>query len=171
MAEQVDGRTGDTLLDDPFALPELVSDDAPGDGPAVPARRRRARAPGRAFRSEWVHVRVLPSEKARMAAAARRAGYPDLSAWSRGLLMAACDGQGQPMLDEGALAEVARLRRDLGSGVGSNLNQALQHANARAKGGQAVDGDALLAAVSAARAALELLHADLRRLLRPAGRR
>lgn len=167
MAEQVDGRTVDALLDDPFALPG----DEPGDVPAVPTPRRRARAPGRAFRSEWVHVRVLPSEKARMAAAARRAGYPDLSAWSRGLLMAACDDQALPVLDEGALAEVARLRRDLGSGVGSNLNQALQHANARAKGGMPADGDALLAAVSAAREAVGSLHADLRRLLRPAGRR
>lgn len=167
MAEQVDGKTGGALLDDPFALPG----NEPGDGSAVPARRRRTRAPGRAFRSEWVHVRVLPSEKARMAAAARRAGYPDLSAWSRGLLMAACDGQALPVLDEGALAEVARLRRDLSSGVGANLNQVVAHANARAKGGHAVDGDALLAAVSAAREAVEALHADLRRLLRPAGRR
>lgn len=171
MAEQVDGRTGDALLDDPFALPELAPGDVPGDGPAVPARRRRARAPGRAFRSEWVHVRVLPSEKARMAAASGRAGYPDLSAWSRGLLMSACDGQAPPVLDEGALAEVARLRRDLGSGVGANLNQVVAHANARAKGGMPADGDALLAAVSAAREAVESLHADLRRLLRPAGRR
>ena len=65
---------------------------------------------------------------------------------------------------------MARLRRDLNSGPGANLNQALLHANARAKGGLAVDGDALAAAVAAAQAALEALRIDMGRLLGPQGR-
>ena len=74
------------------------------------------------------------------------------------------------MLDAEASKAVERLRRDLNSGVGSNLNQALAHANAAARAGGAMDEDALLAAVASARAAMEALHADLQRLLGPGGR-
>ena len=74
-------------------------------------------------------------------------------------------------MDTQALAEVARLRRDLNSGIGANLNQAMLHANALAKGGEQPDGDTLLHEVRQAREAVECLRADLQRLLRPAGRR
>ena len=74
------------------------------------------------------------------------------------------------MLDESASRELERLRRDLNSGVGANLNQAVAHANASAKGGQAVDEDVLLAAVVQAQAALEALRGDLARVLAPHGR-
>lgn len=86
--------------------------------------------------------------------------HPALGLWREGL----------PVLDAEGSRTVERLRRDLNSGVGSNLNHALAHANAAVRGGGAVDGDALLAAVTASGAALEALRADLQRLLGPQGR-
>ena len=153
----------DSLLDDPFAPPPCPA----------PAGRRpgRPRSMGQAWRSAYVTIRVMPSEKVRLLAAARRAGHDDTSTWARGLLMAACDGEAPAAMDVQALAEVARLRRDLNSGIGANLNQAMLHANALAKGGEQPDGDTLLHEVRQAREAVEALHADLQRLLRPAGRR
>ncbi len=153
----------DSLLDDPFAPPP----------PLAPARRRpgRPRSTGRAWRSAYFTLRVLPSEKVRLLAAARRAGHDDTSAWARGLLMAACDGEAPPAMDTQALAEVARLRRDLNSGIGSNLNQAMLHANAVAKAGEQPDEGGLMEQVRQAREAVEGLRADIQRLLRPAGRR
>ena len=106
----------------------------------------------------------------RLAAGAHAAGYRDVSAWCRGTLLAACGGEAPPVLDEAASRELERLRRDLNSGVGSNLNQALAHANARARAGQAADADGLLAAVAAAQTALEALRSDLARVLAPHGR-
>lgn len=149
---------------DPFGLPE----------PEAAARSRQQRPPrarrSRAVRAVHLGIRVLASERSRLAAAAKRAGYRDTSSWCRGTLIAACNEEGPPLLDEALLTEVARLRRDLNSGPGANLNQALLHANARAKGGLAVDGDALAAAVAAAQAALEALRIDMGRLLGPQGR-
>lgn len=153
----------DGLLDDPFAPPLTLAPARRGPG--------RPRSTGRAWRSAYVTIRVLPSEKVRLLAAARRAGHDDTSAWARGLLMAACDGEAPPAMDVQALAEVARLRRDLNSGVGANLNQAMLHANASAKGGEQPDEGALLDQVLRAREAVDGLRADLQRLLRPAGRR
>ena len=158
----VDGHTPD-WLSDPFALPD-----------AKPAsnRNKGGRPPSaKAFRSGFVRFRVLPSEKIRLTAAAKRAGYPDLSSWSRGLLLGAADGESAPRLSDEVLAEIARLRRDIGSGFGANLNQAVTHANAAAKAGQAVEAERLTAAVTVARAALDGLRGELTALLRPRGLR
>ncbi len=150
-------------LSDPFALP---------DGKPATKRDRGGRPPSvRAFRSGFVRFRVLPSEKIRLTAASRRAGYPDLSSWSRGLLLSAAEGESTPRLSDEVLAEIARLRRDIGSGVGSNLNQAMAHANAAAKAGQAVDAEALSKAVRDAHTALDGLRGELTALLRPRGLR
>lgn len=142
---------------DPFALPP-------------PPRSHRPRAVRHAQRTTWLHLRLLPSERIRLVAGARGAGYPDTSSWARGTLLAACGEETLPALDGEASKAVERLRRDLNSGVGSNLNQALAHANAAVRGGGAADEDALLAAVVAARAAVEALRADIQRLLGPQGR-
>ena len=151
---------------DPTALPPLPEPTTRG-----PRRIRQARPRStRASRTVHLGVRVLPSERVRLAAGAHAAGYRDVSAWARGTLLAACDGERLPVLDAEALAEVARFRRDLNSGAGSNLNQALMHANARARAGKAVDEDTLVAAVVAAHAALEAVRSDLARLLGPHGR-
>lgn len=160
--------TAVTELDplDPTALPPLT-------GPTTrPPRRTRQPRPRTTRASRTVHlgVRVLPSERVRLAAGAHAAGYRDVSAWARGTLLATCDGNGPPVLDEAAARELERLRRDLNSGVGSNLNQALAHANVRAKAGKLVNLDALFAAVAAAQAAMEALREDLERRLAPHGR-
>ena len=151
---------------DPTALPPLAE---PSTRPRRRTRQPRSRST-RASRTVHLGVRVLPSERTTLAAGAHAAGYRDVSAWCRGTLLAACTGKSLPVLDAEALAEVARLRRDLNSGMGSNLNQALMHANARVKAGKAVDEDALVAAVVAAQAALEAVRSDLARLLGPHGR-
>lgn len=149
-------------LADPFALP--------GDEPPRPSRARRPRTVRHAHRTAWLHLRVLPSERLRLTGAAGRAGYRNTSSWARGTLLAASQGESLPVLDATATGELVRLRRDLNSGVGANLNQAVAHANARAKGGMPADEDALLHAVDAARAALEAVREDLARLLGPHGR-
>lgn len=151
---------------DPTSLPPL------SEPTARPPRRTRQPRPRSTRASRTVHlgVRVLPSERVRLTAGAHAAGYRDISAWCRGTLLAACSGEDLPMLDMAALAEVARLRRDLNSGPGSNLNQAMLHANALARAGQAPDQEVLLAAVMAAQATLEVLRGDLNRLLAPHGR-
>ncbi len=143
-------------VDDPFALPPLRSKGG---------RPRSTKA----WRSELTQFRVLPSEKVRLTAAAHHAGYPDLSSWSRGTLLAACEGESLARWDDSARDEKGRLRRDLGSGVGANLNQALQHANAAAKGSENTNETELLSAVQGARAALDALRADLKELLRRGG--
>ena len=74
------------------------------------------------------------------------------------------------MLDREASKAVERLRRDLNSGVGSNLNQALLHANRAAREGVAPDEHALLEAVKGARAVLNAVREELGRLLGPGGR-
>ena len=113
---------------------------------------------------------MLPSERLRLTGAARRAGYLDVSSWCRGTLLAACEGERLPVLNAEALAEVARMRRDLNAGIGSNLNQVTAHANGLAQGGQSPDVLTLFAAVEAARLAVEAVRADLAKLLGPHGR-
>ena len=150
-------------LSDPFALPD--------EKPAT-RRNKGGRPPSaKAFRSSFVRLRVLPSEKIRLTAAAKRGGYPDLSSWSRGLLLGATAGDTAPRLSDDVLSELVKLRRDIGSGVGSNLNQAMAHANAALKAGQAVEVDVLADAVQAAHVALDELRGELTRLLRPQGLR
>lgn len=147
-------------IDDPFAPPPSSPRRLPG----------RPRSIGRAYRSAYVTLRVMPSEKIRLLAASRRAGYEDTSPWARGLLLAACDGESLPVINEDVLAEVARLRRDLNSGIGSNLNQAMLHANALAKSGGKLDLSQLESQITAAREAVDALRVDLQKLLRPLGR-
>ena len=145
---------------DPFLLPP----------PASPRRPGRPRAPARAVRAYHMGLRLLASERIRLSAAARRAGYDDTSAWARGVLLSACDGVTSVSLDAGVLVELAQLRRDLNGGAGANLNQALLHANTLAKAGGQPDGAALLTAVQAAHSALDALRAELQRQLSPRGR-
>ena len=142
---------------DPFALPPIP-------------RPRRPRAVRHAQRTAWLHVRLLPSERIRLVAGARRSGYPDTSSWARGALLAACDGDTLPLLDGEAVKAVERLRRDLNSGPGANLNQALLHANRSVLEGVPPDERSLLEAVEGARAAVEALRGELGRLLGPGGR-
>ena len=142
---------------DPFALPPIP-------------RPHRSRAVRHAQRTAWLHLRLLPSERIRLVAGARRSGYPDISSWARGTLLAACDGATLPILDGEAVKAVERLRRDLNSGSGANLNQALLHANRLAREGAAPDERTLMDAVDGARAALDALRADLGLLLGPGGR-
>ena len=150
-------------LSDPFALPD--------EKPASSRKKGGRPSSAKAFRSGFVRFRVLPSEKTRLTAAARRAGYPDLSSWSRGLLLSAAEGDSTPRLSDEVLSEISRLRRDIGSGFGANLNQALAHANEAAKAGQSVGVDALTGAVQSAQAALDGLRGELTGLLRPRGLR
>lgn len=156
--------------DDPFAPPSEPTTAALRAAPARRVAKRKPRATGHPVRDVFMGIRMLPSERARVNAAAAASGLRDASRWARTSLLAACEREPLPMASEAALAEVARLRRDLNSGVGSNLNQALAHANALAKGGQSADGEALRTAVAEAREALTAVLGELRRVLRPAGR-
>ena len=153
----LDNIASDVL--DPFELPE-----------PAPSEENRVQGFDKATRTAFVTVRALPSEKIRLRAAAKRAGYRDTSAWARGILLAAATGEDSPRLDEGAAAEIARLRRDLNSGIGANLNQALTHANMNARVGTAIDETALAITVVEARHALEALRLDLQKALKPHGR-
>jgi hypothetical protein len=76
-----------------------------------------------------------------------------------------------PHLGEECLEELLRLRRDLNSGVGNNLNQLVAYAHREAKMGRAPDRARLLEAVEAAQVAVEGLRNDLERVLHPRGRR
>lgn len=156
-------------MDDPFAPPEAEPTAGRERGAGITRRKRRVLPHGKQREARF-NVRLLPAERAAMTSAARRAGFRNASAWARTSLLAACEQGPVVMVSEAALAEVARLRRDLNSGVGSNLNQALTHANALAKRGQSAEGDSLLVAVEEAREALAVVLGELRRLLRPAGR-
>ena len=156
--------------DDPFAPPE-AEPGATKRGRAADAtpRKRRVVPPGKQRETRF-NVRLLPAERARMTSAAAKAGFRNASSWARTSLLAACEKEPVAVASEAALVEVARLRRDLNSGVGSNFNQVTTHANAMAKGGQSADGEALLRSVEEARAALNLLRADLAVALAPRGR-
>lgn len=154
---------GDNLASDvldPFELPE-----------PAPSEQKRVQGFDKATRTAFVTVRALPSEKIRLRAAAKRAGYRDTSSWARGVLLAAATGDDAPRLDDGVATEIARLRRDLNSGIGSNLNQALLHANTNVRAGTAIDEAALATIVSEARDVLEGLRSDLQQALKPHGRR
>lgn len=144
---------------DPF----LPSPPTPRRGPGRPPSTRSCR-------SRHLALRLLPSEKLRLTAAAKRAGYDDTSSWARGVLLAECAGETLPVIDHGVLAEVARLRRDLNSGIGANLNQALLHANRAAKGLDEPDETELVREVRFAQDALATMKVELQRLLKPAGR-
>ncbi|MBX9660241.1 MAG: hypothetical protein K2X00_16895 [Nitrospiraceae bacterium] len=143
---------------DPFELPDL------------PLTAPISETFERATRSAFVTVRTLPSEKVRLRAAAKRAGYRDVSSWARGVLLAAAAGEHAPRLDDAAATEIARLRRDLNSGLGANLNQAMTHANTNARAGITIDEAGLSDAVNAAQHAVEMLRADLQAILKPHGR-
>ncbi len=151
---------------DPFELP----DDAPAaEGPAPPARRRR-RATADRPRTSVFCIRLLPGERRAVNAAARRVGARS-SSWGREVLLAAAAEEVLPSLDAAATEELLRLRRDLNAGVGNNLNQAMKAANELRKAGASPDEDALLAAVSEARQALQALRGELGRVIAPRGRR
>lgn len=169
-----DGATDAALLfadpDDPFAPPD-AEPDASGRGRRADTnpRKRQVVSPGKQRETRF-NVRLMPAERTAMTSAARRSGFRNASEWARTSLLAACEKEPVAVASEATLTEVARLRRDMNSGVGANLNQVVAHANAMLKGGQAADGDALLRSVEEAREALAALLTDLRRVLRPAGR-
>ncbi len=151
---------------DPFELP----DDAPAaENPPSPARRRR-RATADRPRTALFCIRLLPGERRAVNAAARRAGARS-SSWAREVLLAAAADEMPPSLGAGAAEELLRLRRDLNSGIGANLNQAMKMANELRKAGGSVDEGALVAAVTEARDALQALRGELGRVIAPRGRR
>ena len=156
-------------MDDPFAPPEAEPTAGRERGVSL-ARRKRRVVPHGKQREAGFNVRLLTAERARMTSAAAKAGFRNASSWARTSLLAACENEPLPVASEAALAEVARLRRDLNSGVGANLNQALTHANALAKRGQSADGEALLRSVEETHEALAVVLEELRRVLHPAGR-
>lgn len=156
----------------PLAGWELPDDPAAAIPAPAPAKARKAARPrdnARAIRTAQAVVRMLPAEMRSARAAAKRAKHPSLSSFVRALVLAG-DKAPMPALDEAAAREVARLRRDINSGVGANLNQALHHANEMAKGGRSVDADALLHAVRDAAAAMEMVLGRLETVLSPRGR-
>jgi thioredoxin-like negative regulator of GroEL len=101
-------------------------------------------------------------------AAAKRAKHPSLSSFVRALVL--CDGTQLPGLDESTAREVSRLRRDINSGIGANLNQVAHHANAMAKAGRLADAERLLEAVRAAEEKMEAILVKLALILSPQGR-
>ena len=151
---------------DPFELPD---EEQPTPAPATAKKRRYATASRP--RTTIFSMRVFPSERIAIRAAARRARRAEASAWAREVLLAAAAEEEIPALDEAAVDELLKLRRDLNSGVGANLNQALRIANEWAKVGKSPDEDALVRAVEGAQLALDALRADLARLTSPRGRR
>jgi hypothetical protein len=94
-----------------------------------------------------------------------------VSAWAREVLLAHAAREDIPHVGDEALEELLRLRRDLNSGVGNNLNQLVACAHREAKVGRAPDRRALLDAVREAQVAVEGLRRDLERVLHPRGRR
>lgn len=151
---------------DPFELPD---EEQPTPAPATAKKRRYATASRP--RTTIFSMRVFPSERIAIRAAARRARRAEASAWAREVLLAAAAEEEIPALDEAAVDELLKLRRDLNSGVGANLNQTLLIANKLAKIGRAPNENRLLEAVTEAKAALDALRADLARLIAPRGRR
>lgn len=159
---------------DEWGMP--VSFDAPLNTPTpkVPRTKRKKRAARSAEgepRSKPIGIRLHSRERAALIAAARRARRDDVSAWCREVLLAHAAREYIPHVGDEALEELLRLRRDLNSGVGNNLNQLVTYAHREAKMGRAPDRRALLDAVQAAQAAVEGLRQDLERVLHPRGRR
>lgn len=173
MTEILSPRLVDEELDE-WGMPV---DSVPIPNPGAPHRskvKRKKRAP-RAVegepRSRPLGIRLHPRERSALVAAARRARRDDVSAWAREVLLAVAAKENIPYLGDECLEELLRLRRDLNSGVGNNLNQVMRWAHREAKMGRAPDRTRLLEAVQAACAAVEALRAELGRILHPRGRR
>lgn len=154
----------DAGLLDPWELPE--TSEASQDRPARTAKPRNN---SRAIRTAQAVVRMLPSEMRSARAAAKRAKHPSLSSFVRSLVLAG-DGTPLPVLDESTAREVSRLRRDINSGIGANLNQITRHSNELAKVGRIPDAEALLEAVRAAEERMEAILVRLELILSPQGR-
>jgi len=139
--------------------------------PRTKRKKRAARSAEGEPRSRPIGIRLHPRERSALIAAARRARRDDVSAWAREVLLAHAAREDIPHLGEECLEELLRLRRDLNSGVGNNLNQLVAYAHREAKMGRAPDRARLLEAVEAAQVAVEGLRNDLERVLHPRGRR
>lgn len=149
----------------PWELPDAL-EQASQDRPARSGNQRQN---GRAVRTAQAVVRMLPSEMRSARAAAKRAKHPSLSSFVRALVLAGEDAP-LPVLDDNTAREVARLRRDINSGIGANLNQVVHHANAMAKAGQLPNAEHLLEAVRAADEKMEAVLGRLELILSPSGR-
>jgi hypothetical protein len=156
---------GDLNLLDPWELPDAL-EQASHDRATHPVKPRNN---GRAVRTAQAVVRMLPSEMRSARAAAKRAKHPSLSSFVRALVLAGEDAP-LPVLDDNTAREVARLRRDINSGIGANLNQVVHHANAMAKAGQLPNAEHLLEAVRAADEKMEAVLGRLELILSPSGR-
>jgi hypothetical protein len=159
---------------DEWGMP--LSFDAPLNAPTPKVQRtkRKKRAPRAAEgepRSKPLGIRLHPRERSALLAAARRARREDVSAWAREVLLAVAAREDIPHVGDECLEELLRLRRDLNSGVGNNLNQLVAYAHREAKIGRAPDRVRLLEAVLAAQSAIDGLRRDLERVLHPRGRR
>jgi hypothetical protein len=137
----------------------------------VKRKKRAARSTDGEPRSRPLGIRLHPRERSALIAAARHARRDDVSAWAREVLLAVAAREDIPCVSDEALEELLRLRRDLNSGVGNNLNQLVAYAHREAKVGRAPDRARLLEAVLAAQSAVNSLRADLERVLHPRGRR
>lgn len=155
----------DVALLDPFELP-----DEEQPAPAPTDRKRRAATSGKP-QARLFSIRLLPSERRTVDAAARRAQARGTSSWARETLLAAATDEDVPIVGEEARLELLRLRRDLNSGPGANLNQAMRLANEMRRMGESPDEDAVVAAIREATAALNALKSDLGRITSPRGRR
>lgn len=154
----------DHNLLDPWELPDPV--EASQDRSSRSAKPRQN---GRAIRTAQAVVRMLPSEMRSARAAAKRGRHPSLSSFVRALVLAGDDAP-LPVLDEAVAREVARLRRDINSGIGANLNQITRHANELAKVGRLPDAEQLVEAVNAAAEKMEAILGRLELVLSPHGR-
>lgn len=166
-----------TLVADELDEWGMPIDAVPIPNPEAPHRskvKRKKRAPRSSDgepRSRPIGIRLHPRERSALVAAARRARRDDVSAWAREVLLAHAAKEDIPHVGDEALEELLRLRRDLNSGVGNNLNQVMRWAHREAKMGRAPDRRSLLEAVVATQAGLDGLRKDLERVLHPRGRR
>lgn len=157
----------DLDLFDPFELPP---ETVPEEVRPVSGRKRRY-ATRVIPKTAVLGIRMSASERRAVNAAARRAGGREASSWAREVLLAAAADEVVPSVDAEAHDALLRLRRDLNSGVGANLNQVVLIANKAGKEGRSPNEDALIRALEATRAALEGLRADLAKVISPRGRR
>ena len=155
----------DLALLDPFELPPREEEPR-----TVPGRRRRHATRAMA-KTAVLGIRMAPGERRAVNAAARRAGRAGASAWAREVILAAAADEEVSSLDGEAVAALDRLRRDLNSGVGSNLNQAMRFVNESRRGGGPADEDRLSTAVEEALSALRAVDGRLAALVAPRGRR
>ena len=157
----------DLDLFDPFELPP---ETVPEEVRPVSGRKRRY-ATRVIPKTAVLGIRMSASERRAVNATARRAGGREASSWAREVLLAAAADEVVPSVDAEAHDALLRLRRDLNSGVGANLNQVVLIANKAGKEGRSPNEDALIRALEATRAALEGLRADLAKVISPRGRR